>query len=66
MTDKHSERGRRATFDPRTGAVHGSGSGAGGEGSPDEDYDGDPHAGGGAPPPGGDGGQVDPATGGEA
>ena len=36
---KRSERGRRATFDPRSGEVHGSGSGSGGEGNPGEDYD---------------------------
>ena len=46
MADKDSERGRRATFDRRTGAVHGSGAGAGG-GNPGEDYDDDPQAGGG-------------------
>lgn len=45
-----SERGRRASFDPRTGEVHGSGSGAGGEGNPNEDYDKDPMAGAGAEP----------------
>ena len=45
-----SERGKRASFDPRTGEVHGSGSGAGGEGNPDEDYDKDPMAGAGAEP----------------
>ena len=50
MKDTSSERGRRAGFDSRTGAVHGSGSGAGGKGSPDEDYDGDPQAGGGVEP----------------
>ena len=46
MADQDSERGRRATFDRRTGAVHGSGAGAGG-GNPGEDYDDDPQAGGG-------------------
>ena len=45
-----SERGKRASFDPRTGEVHGSGSGAGGEGNPEEDYDKDPMAGAGAEP----------------
>jgi hypothetical protein len=45
-----SERGKRASFDRRTGEVHGSGSGAGGEGNPDEDYDKDPMAGAGAEP----------------
>src|SRR4028118_1364778 len=34
-----SERGKRASFDPRSGEVHGSGSGAGGEGHPTEAYD---------------------------
>ena len=48
-----SERGRRASFDPRSGAVHGSGAGAGGGGNPDEDYDSDPMAGAGAEPTGG-------------
>lgn len=51
MQDK--ERGRRATFDPKSGEVHGSGSGAGGGGNPDEDYDQDPMAGSGSEPPGG-------------
>ena len=32
------EHGKRATFDPKSGEVHGSGSGAGG-GSPNEDFD---------------------------
>lgn len=32
------ENGRRATVDPKTGEVHGSGMGAGG-GSPGEDFD---------------------------
>ena len=45
-----SQRGKRASFDPRTGEVRGSGSGAGGEGNPDEDYDKDPMAGSGAEP----------------
>ena len=45
-----SERGRRASFDRRSGEVHGSGSGAGGEGNPGEDYDKDPMAGAGAEP----------------
>ena len=48
--DPDSERGRRASFDRKTGEVHGSGSGAGGEGNPDEDYDQDPMAGSGAEP----------------
>ena len=46
------ERGKRASFDRRSGAVHGSGSGAGGEGNPNEDYDSDPMAGAGAEPDG--------------
>ena len=49
-TGEGSERGKRASFDPRTGEVHGSGSGAGGEGNPNEDYDKDPMAGAGAEP----------------
>jgi hypothetical protein len=40
-----SERGKPASFDSRTGEVHGSGSGAGGGGNPDEDYDQDPENG---------------------
>src|SRR5688500_13231624 len=48
MADDDSERGKPATFDRRTGEVHGSGSGAGGGGSPAEDYDQDPMAGSGA------------------
>jgi hypothetical protein len=40
-----SERGKPATFDRKTGEVHGSGSGAGGGGNPDEDYDQDPENG---------------------
>jgi len=49
MDKDREERGRRAGFDPVSGAVHGSGSGAGG-GNPGEDYDGDPQAGAGADP----------------
>jgi hypothetical protein len=45
-----SERGKSASFDRKTGEVHGSGSGAGGEGNPNEDYDKDPMAGAGAEP----------------
>jgi len=56
-----SERGRRATFDRRTGEVHGSGAGAGGEGNPDEDYDKDPMAGAGAEPLKGPGAAADSA-----
>ena len=48
-----SERGKRASFDPQSGAVHGSGSGAGGGGNPGEDYDQDAAAGAGAEPAGG-------------
>jgi len=44
---EESERGKRASFDPVTGEVHGAGSGAGG-GNDVEDYDDDPMAGGGA------------------
>jgi hypothetical protein len=47
------ERGKRASFDPKTGEVHGSGSGAGGGGNRAEDYDSDPMAGAGAEPAGG-------------
>ena len=50
MADDESERGKPATFDPKTGEVHGSGSGAGGGGNPREDYDQDPMAGAGAEP----------------
>ena len=42
------ENGRRASFDERTGEVHGSGVGAGG-GSPGEDFASDPAAGDGYP-----------------
>lgn len=45
-----SERGKPASFDPKSGEVHGSGSGAGGGGNRGEDYDGDSMAGSGAPP----------------
>jgi len=48
--DGESQRGKRASFDRRTGEVHGSGSGAGGEGNPGEDYDQDSMAGSGAEP----------------
>ena len=47
------ERGKPASFDPKSGEVHGSGSGAGGGGNPNEDYDGDPMAGAGHEPAGG-------------
>ncbi|HEV2865402.1 MAG TPA: hypothetical protein VGX37_02725 [Allosphingosinicella sp.] len=48
--DEDAERGKPATFDRRTGEVHGSGSGTGGGGNPNEDYDADPMAGAGAAP----------------
>ncbi|HYW14833.1 MAG TPA: hypothetical protein VE891_01585 [Allosphingosinicella sp.] len=51
MAEDKSERGLPATFDPKTGEVHGSGSGAGGGGNPGEDYDQDSMAGSGAEPP---------------
>ena len=44
------ERGKRASFDPQSGEVHGSGSGAGGGGNPNEDYDSDPMGGSGSEP----------------
>ena len=47
-----AERGRRASYDPASGEVHGSGSGAGGGGNPREDHDGDPMAGAGQEPAG--------------
>jgi hypothetical protein len=47
------ERGKRASFNPDSGEVHGSGSGAGGGGNPGEDYDSDPMAGSGVPHEGG-------------
>ncbi len=40
-----SERGKRASFDPVSGEVHGSGAGAGANANPGEDYDLDPAAG---------------------
>ena len=45
-----SERGKRASFDRKSGEVHGSGSGAGGSGTRREDYDSDPMAGAGEKP----------------
>ena len=39
------ERGKRASFDPATGEVHGSGAGAGANANPGEDYDNDSIAG---------------------
>ena len=52
--DEQEERGRPASFDRRTGEVHGAGSGAGGN-NPAEDYDDDPISGGGSDPVGGPG-----------
>ncbi|MGP7796218.1 hypothetical protein [Sphingomonas sp. CLY1604] len=48
------DNGRRASFDPRTGAVHGSGSGAGG-GNPGEDFASDAAGGDGYPITGAEG-----------
>ena len=45
MAEDSRERGQPASFDPKSGEVHGSGSGAGGGGNPAEDYDQDPMAG---------------------
>jgi hypothetical protein len=45
------ERGKRASFDPQSGEVHGSGSGAGGGGNPREDFDSDSAAGASQEPP---------------
>ncbi len=50
---EESERGKPASFDRKTGEVHGSGSGAGGNGNPNEDHDSDPMGGGGRKPVGG-------------
>ncbi len=44
------QRGAEAGFDPKTGAVHGSGANAGAGGTPGEDYDTDSHGGGTKPP----------------
>ena len=51
MSDAN-ERGKRASFDRRSGEVHGSGSGAGGGGNPREDFDSDSAAGSALPPEG--------------
>lgn len=51
-SEEESERGQRASFDPKSGEVHGSGSGAGGGGNPKEDFDSDPMSGAGAEPAG--------------
>ena len=48
VTDLPPGAGRRASFDPETGEVHGSGAGAGG-GNPGEDYDSDAASGDGFP-----------------
>ena len=47
-----SERGAPASYDPKSGEVHGSGSDAGAGGPGSEDYDGDPMAGAGREPVG--------------
>ena len=52
MADDKDERGQPASFDRRTGEVHGAGAGAGGN-NPAEDYDDDPISGGGREPVGG-------------
>ncbi|HEX4736989.1 MAG TPA: hypothetical protein VH331_05455 [Allosphingosinicella sp.] len=52
MADEREERGQPASFDRKTGEVHGAGSGAGGN-NPAEDYDDDPISGGGRDPVGG-------------
>lgn len=49
--DLPPDAGRRASFDPQTGEVHGSGAGAGG-GNPGEDFDSDSAAGDGTLPTG--------------
>lgn len=49
---RDEERGKPASFDRKTGEVHGSGSGAGG-GNSGEDYDDDPMAGAGEVEPAG-------------
>lgn len=46
VRDEGDERGRKASFDRKTGEVHGSGSNAGGGGTPGEDYDQDTAGGG--------------------
>lgn len=45
--DREDDRGNRASFNPKTGAVAGSGAGAGG-GNPGEDFDSDAQGGGGS------------------
>jgi hypothetical protein len=49
-----SDRGKRASFDPKTGEVSGSGAGAGDSRVGDEDYDGDLGAGSGGDHRGGE------------
>ena len=51
MPDSRVDRGAPAGFDPKTGAVSGSGSNAGGGGAPGEDYDQDDAGGGTKAPP---------------
>jgi hypothetical protein len=46
-----SERGKPASFNPRSGEVHGSGADSGGGGGGREDYDQDSAAGSGQEPP---------------
>lgn len=53
--DLPPDNGRRASVDPVTGEVHGSGAGAGG-GQPGEDFDNDAATGDGYPLTGGEGG----------
>jgi len=57
-SDDRPDAGRRASFDPKTGEVRGSGAGAGG-GNPGEDYDSDPAAGDGYPLTGTEGRNAD-------
>ena len=54
LADLPPENGVRASFDARTGEVHGSGAGAGG-GNPGEDFDSDSQNGDGYPQTGGEG-----------
>lgn len=45
MDKSDGERGQPASFDPKSGEVHGAGSGAGSGGNSEEDFDSDPMAG---------------------
>lgn len=45
MDQRDGEWGKPASFDPKSGEVHGAGSGAGSGGNPQEDFDSDPMAG---------------------